>query len=162
VCGQRHAPAALPPGKRPGTHCIGGWMGPRAILDGWGKYRLHRDLISGPSSHLKILGARRVTRGKFHIENPQIFRHHRTKLSLPSCTPLPDGSLSATRSTHVTRCFTNVSLSCSPTVVLNHGLIRSFMLILTTTKEPVYNDNGLCDTPSIPSDILWYQLIPHC
>ena len=21
----RHAPAALPPGKRPGTHCIGGW-----------------------------------------------------------------------------------------------------------------------------------------
>ena len=24
VRGQRHAPAALPPGKRPGTHCIGG------------------------------------------------------------------------------------------------------------------------------------------
>ena len=24
VGGQRHAPAALPPGKRPGTHCIGG------------------------------------------------------------------------------------------------------------------------------------------
>jgi len=30
VGGQIHAPAALPPGKRPGTHCIGGWMGPRA------------------------------------------------------------------------------------------------------------------------------------
>jgi hypothetical protein len=28
VGGQRHAPAALPPGKRPGTHCIRGWMGP--------------------------------------------------------------------------------------------------------------------------------------
>ena len=27
----RHAPAALPPGKRPGTHCIGGWVGPRAF-----------------------------------------------------------------------------------------------------------------------------------
>jgi len=25
---QRHAPAALPPGKRPGTHCIGGWVDP--------------------------------------------------------------------------------------------------------------------------------------
>ena len=25
--GQRHAPAALPPGKRPGTHCAGEWVG---------------------------------------------------------------------------------------------------------------------------------------
>jgi len=24
VGGQRHAPVTLPPGKRPGTHCIGG------------------------------------------------------------------------------------------------------------------------------------------
>ena len=34
--GQRHAPAALSPG-RPGTHCIGGWVGPTAVLDGCGK-----------------------------------------------------------------------------------------------------------------------------
>jgi hypothetical protein len=27
VGGQHHAPAALPSGKRPGTHCIGGWVG---------------------------------------------------------------------------------------------------------------------------------------
>jgi hypothetical protein len=26
VGGQRHAPAALHPEKRPGTHCIGGWI----------------------------------------------------------------------------------------------------------------------------------------
>jgi len=26
VGGQRHAPAALPPGKWPDTHCIGGWV----------------------------------------------------------------------------------------------------------------------------------------
>jgi hypothetical protein len=32
VGGQLHAPVALPPGKRPGTHCIGGWFGPRAGL----------------------------------------------------------------------------------------------------------------------------------
>jgi len=37
VGGQRHAPAALPPGKRPDTYCIGGWVGPRAGLDGCGK-----------------------------------------------------------------------------------------------------------------------------
>jgi hypothetical protein len=35
--GQRHALAALPPGKRPGTRCIGGWVGPRAGRDGCGK-----------------------------------------------------------------------------------------------------------------------------
>ena len=27
VCGQLHSPAALPPGRRPGTHCMGGWVG---------------------------------------------------------------------------------------------------------------------------------------
>jgi hypothetical protein len=37
VDGQRHAPAALPPGKKTGTHCIGGWVGPRVGLDGCGK-----------------------------------------------------------------------------------------------------------------------------
>ena len=39
VGGQRHAPAALYPRERPGTHCIGGWVGPRAGLDGCGKSR---------------------------------------------------------------------------------------------------------------------------
>jgi len=29
VSGQRRAPAALPPGKRSGAHCTGGWVGPR-------------------------------------------------------------------------------------------------------------------------------------
>ena len=32
--GQRHDPAALPPGKWPGTHCIGGWMGPWPVWTG--------------------------------------------------------------------------------------------------------------------------------
>ena len=47
--GQRHAPASLPPGKRTGTHFIGGWLGPRVSLDGCGKSRFHRDSIPGPS-----------------------------------------------------------------------------------------------------------------
>ena len=29
----------LYPQERPGTHCIGIWLGPRAGLDGCGKYR---------------------------------------------------------------------------------------------------------------------------
>jgi hypothetical protein len=45
-----YAPAALPPGKRPGTHCIGVWVDPRAGLEGYGKSRPHRDSIPGPSS----------------------------------------------------------------------------------------------------------------
>ena len=34
VGGQRHAPAALLLGKRPGTHFIGGWVSPREGPDG--------------------------------------------------------------------------------------------------------------------------------
>ena len=48
VVGQR-SPAALPR-ERAGTHCIGGWVGPRTGLDGYGKSRPHRYLILGPSS----------------------------------------------------------------------------------------------------------------
>jgi hypothetical protein len=33
VGGQLHALVALPLGKKPGAHCIGGWVGPRAGLD---------------------------------------------------------------------------------------------------------------------------------
>jgi hypothetical protein len=34
VSGQHHAPAALYTRERtPGTHCTGGWVGPRAGLD---------------------------------------------------------------------------------------------------------------------------------
>jgi hypothetical protein len=50
VGGQRHALATLPPGKSAGALFIGGWVGPRAGLDGWGKSRLHRDSIPEPSS----------------------------------------------------------------------------------------------------------------
>jgi hypothetical protein len=48
VGGQRHALAALPPGKRLGTNCTGGWVGPQGRDEG-GKSRPHRDSIPGPS-----------------------------------------------------------------------------------------------------------------
>jgi hypothetical protein len=40
VSGQLHAPAALPPGKSPGTHFIGGWVDPTAGLDDMEKWKL--------------------------------------------------------------------------------------------------------------------------
>jgi hypothetical protein len=42
VGAQSHGSAALPQG-RPGTHCIGGWVGTKAGLDECGKSRPHRD-----------------------------------------------------------------------------------------------------------------------
>ena len=50
VRGYRHAQAALYTREKPGTHCTGGWVCPRAILDRCGKSRTHRDSIPGPSS----------------------------------------------------------------------------------------------------------------
>ena len=50
VSGQQHAPAALYPRERPGTHCTGGWVGPRAGLDRCGKSCTYQDSIPGPSS----------------------------------------------------------------------------------------------------------------
>ena len=41
--GQRHTRTALPSGKRPVTHSVGGWMGPKAGLDGCGKFRYYQD-----------------------------------------------------------------------------------------------------------------------
>ena len=54
VGGQRHGPAALPPEKKPHTHCIGGWVGPRAGLDGCGKSPPPHDSISGLSSLQRV------------------------------------------------------------------------------------------------------------
>jgi len=49
VSGQQHAPAALYPRERPGTHFTGGWVGPRAGLDGR-KISSPPGLDPGPSS----------------------------------------------------------------------------------------------------------------
>ena len=49
VSGQQHAPAALYPLERLGTHCTKGWVGPRAGLDG-GKNSSPPGFDPGPSS----------------------------------------------------------------------------------------------------------------
>ena len=45
---QRHAPVALPPEKRPGTHFKPGCVGTTSGVDGHRKFRLHRYSIPGP------------------------------------------------------------------------------------------------------------------
>jgi len=45
--GQRHAPADLLPGKRPGTHCTGGWVGHRTGRDGCEESRSTVAVLSG-------------------------------------------------------------------------------------------------------------------
>ena len=44
-------PRPLYPHERPGTHCIGGCVGPGAVLDWCGKCRSSRDSIPGPSRY---------------------------------------------------------------------------------------------------------------
>ena len=44
-----HAPATLPPGKTHSTHCIRGYVDPRAGLEQCGKSRPYRDSNPGPS-----------------------------------------------------------------------------------------------------------------
>jgi hypothetical protein len=43
-------PRQLYPRERPGTHCTGGWVGPRAGLDCAENLAPHWDSIPGPSS----------------------------------------------------------------------------------------------------------------
>jgi hypothetical protein len=50
VRGQFYAPAALYHRERPGTHCTGSWVGPRAGLDLGEKSCPHRDSIPATSS----------------------------------------------------------------------------------------------------------------
>jgi hypothetical protein len=57
VGGQLDAPAALPPGKRPGTHCIGDWVGPRTEQEShstkklqWQAVLLRVDFLSRPTA----------------------------------------------------------------------------------------------------------------
>ena len=49
VSGQQHAPAILYLQERPSTHHTGGWVGPRASLDGW-KISPHQDSIPRPTN----------------------------------------------------------------------------------------------------------------
>ena len=69
MCDKHHA---LPPGKRPGTHCTGCWVGPMVSLDRYRESCPHQDLMPGPScpywvTMLTILSWPTVPNYMFHI-----------------------------------------------------------------------------------------------
>jgi hypothetical protein len=77
--GQRHAPAALP-WERPGTHCIGGWVGVWTGLDGCGKSRPppgfdHRTVqpVAIRSNHCVIPAHTHFMFNNFFSENPSVY-----------------------------------------------------------------------------------------
>jgi hypothetical protein len=57
VCDHRHCPAALPPGKSPGTHCGGDSVGLRTFLVGYGVKEnpcRHASFMPLPSSTQRV------------------------------------------------------------------------------------------------------------
>ena len=70
--GQRHAPAALPPGKRPGTHCVGDWVGLRAGLDRCEKSLPHSEFDLGQSSPYRVAIPTELSQSSRNI-NPSEF-----------------------------------------------------------------------------------------
>jgi hypothetical protein len=58
ISGQRHVPAALPPGMRLGIHCVVGFVGPRTDLDVRGKSRTPPGI--DPRA-IQVLGSNRYT-----------------------------------------------------------------------------------------------------
>jgi len=67
VGGERHAVAVLPR-ERPRTHCVGGWVGPGAVLEGCVKSRPNQYLIPGQSSPYQVTTPTALSR-------PSIFKN---------------------------------------------------------------------------------------
>jgi len=55
VGGQCHHPGRFTPREKPGTHCIEGWVGPKASVDRCGKSRPHRGSIPDRPGHSESL-----------------------------------------------------------------------------------------------------------
>ena len=73
VGGQHNAPAALPVGRRLGTLCTGGWVGPRAVLHGCGKSLPHHDLIPIPSGLEYVAVLTMLSQPTLHYMNVPYF-----------------------------------------------------------------------------------------
>ena len=75
----QHAPAELYPRERLGTHFTGGWVGPRAGLDGWNKNEYHEYFVGGKGGRyvaLKTLppSCAVVTKsGRLNLLDPELF-----------------------------------------------------------------------------------------
>ena len=118
----------LYPRERPGAHCIGGWVGPRAVLDGCEKSR----------SHTGIRSPNRLTRNKslYRLSYPG---HKSTSYIRINCflhrkygvqsLQTPTGKYGVDNSRLVTvSVVKNTQMDCAnikPTLIFNPGGIRS-------------------------------------
>jgi hypothetical protein len=66
VSGQLHAPAALTPGKSPGTHWIGGWVDHRAGLDN----SENRKFLTLPALELRPLSRPTCSQSLYRLRYP--------------------------------------------------------------------------------------------
>jgi hypothetical protein len=88
-------PRPLYPRECPGTHYIGGWVGPRACLHGCGKSCPHRDSIPVPSRYSDwAIAALGVIYGRYSAPKPRslvwVFMHLAT-VTLPVGVTHQDG-----------------------------------------------------------------------
>ena len=67
VCGERHDPTVLTPGKGPGGHRTGGWVGSRAGLEGCGRSRPPTEIRS-PVCPARIVLLYRLSHSSPHSE----------------------------------------------------------------------------------------------
>jgi hypothetical protein len=73
MSGELHVPTALPPGKEPpGTHWIGGWVGPRAGLDDVEK----KIFLTLSGLELRPLGRRARRQSLYRLHYPGTVRNY--------------------------------------------------------------------------------------
>jgi hypothetical protein len=81
MSGQLHVPAALPPEKEPGTHWIGGWVGPRASLGNVKK----KKLLTLPGLELRPLGGPALRQSLYRLRYPgSLFNQIQGKVKVKS------------------------------------------------------------------------------
>ena len=85
-------PSRSLPWERPGTHCTGGWVGPRADLDRCRKSHPHRKLIPGPSTPKSVAiltmlpGPPFIVRQYIYISNLKLVTKISTEMLKLTCS----------------------------------------------------------------------------
>jgi len=105
VSGQQHAPAALYPREIPGTHFTGGWVGPRAGLDG---RKISSPLGFDPGPSLYRLSHPAYNSLKWSV----LFR-----TTHPKPASIPFFPIHATRSAHLIAPINSLSAMFSNTLI---------------------------------------------
>jgi hypothetical protein len=124
-------PGRFTPGKTPGTHCTGGWVSPRAGLDGCGKSCPHRDSIPG-----RNITIRKQNRVQLLAKAELFFPHHHVRTALGPTLPETWRSLSTRPNEWSIRLTTCIRLTSNLIIVLSFVAICIHNLALIWKKCP--------------------------